>query len=65
MTALVASALVLGARTQFVPTRWSNALEKRYDAGSLAFKVAVPFAAIFVISVVARGGIAPFIYFQF
>jgi len=65
MTPLVASVLVLGALTQIIPMRWSNALEKRYDAGSLAFKVALPFAVIFVISVLAPGGIAPFIYFQF
>jgi len=65
MTPLVASVLVLGALTQVIPTRWSDALEKRYDAGSLAFKVAVPFAVIFLISVAAPAGMAPFIYFQF
>jgi D-alanyl-lipoteichoic acid acyltransferase DltB (MBOAT superfamily) len=65
MTPLVAGCLVLGAITQVVPTRWSEALEARYEAGSLALKVAVPFAVIFVISVAAPGGIAPFIYFQF
>ena len=36
MTPLAASVLVLGALTQVVPMRWSDALEKRYDAGSLA-----------------------------
>jgi len=65
MTPLVASVLVLGALTQVIPARWSDALEKRYDAGSLAFKVAVPFAVIFLISVAAPAGMAPFIYFQF
>jgi D-alanyl-lipoteichoic acid acyltransferase DltB (MBOAT superfamily) len=65
MTPLVASVLVLGALTQVLPTRWFEALERRYDAGSLAFKVALPFAVIFLISVAAPGGIAPFIYFQF
>jgi alginate O-acetyltransferase complex protein AlgI len=65
MTPLVASVLVLGALTQVVPSRWFERLEARYETGSLAFKVAVPFAAIFLISVAAPGGIAPFIYFQF
>lgn len=48
-----------------VPTRWSDALEKRYNAGSLAFKIALPFCAIFLICVAAPSGIAPLIYFQF
>ena len=65
MTPLVASVLVLGALTQVVPTRWSEALERRYEAGSLVFKVALPFAVIFLICVAAPSGIAPFIYFQF
>ncbi len=65
MSPLVAGVLLLGALTQVLPTRWFDALETRYDAGSLAFKVAVPFAVIFLISVAAPGGIAPFIYFQF
>ena len=65
MTPLVASVLALGALTQIVPSRWSEALEARYDTGSLVFKVAVSFAAIFVIAIAAPGGIAPFIYFQF
>jgi alginate O-acetyltransferase complex protein AlgI len=65
MTPLVAIVLALGALTQVIPTRWSAALERRYEAGSLAFKVALPFAVIFLISVAAPGGMAPFIYFQF
>jgi D-alanyl-lipoteichoic acid acyltransferase DltB (MBOAT superfamily) len=65
MTPLVASVLALGALTQVLPTRWFEALEARYQAGSLAFKVALPSAVIFLISVAAPGGIAPFIYFQF
>jgi D-alanyl-lipoteichoic acid acyltransferase DltB (MBOAT superfamily) len=65
MSPLVASVLVLGALTQVLPIRWFEALEKRYDAGSLALKVAVPFAVIFLICVAAPSGIAPFIYFQF
>jgi hypothetical protein len=65
MTPLVACVLALGALTQIVPTGWFERLEARYDTSSLAFKVAVPFAAIFAISVAAPGGIAPFIYFQF
>lgn len=65
MTPLIASVLALGALTQLVPSRWSEALEAHYEAGSLAVKVALPFAVIFLISVAAPGGIAPFIYFQF
>jgi D-alanyl-lipoteichoic acid acyltransferase DltB (MBOAT superfamily) len=65
MTPLVAVVLALGALTQILPVRWGETLEARYDAGPLALKVAVPFGAIFLISVAAPGGIAPFIYFQF
>jgi D-alanyl-lipoteichoic acid acyltransferase DltB (MBOAT superfamily) len=65
MTPLTAAVLALGALTQVVPARWSEAFEARYDAGPLALKVAVPFCVIFLISVAAPGGIAPFIYFQF
>jgi len=65
MTPLVATVLVLGALTQVIPARWSEAIEARYDTGSLAFKIAVPFAVIFLICVAAPSGIAPFIYFQF
>jgi alginate O-acetyltransferase complex protein AlgI len=65
MTPLVASVLALGALTQIVPAGWFAALQARYEAGSLALKVAVPFAAIFLIAVAAPGGIPPFIYFQF
>jgi D-alanyl-lipoteichoic acid acyltransferase DltB (MBOAT superfamily) len=65
MTPLVAAVLALGALTQMIPTRWSEALENRYDTGSLAFKVALPFCVIFLICVAAPSGIAPFIYFQF
>jgi alginate O-acetyltransferase complex protein AlgI len=65
MTPLVAGLLALGALTQFVPLRWFEALEARYEAGSLAVQVAVPFAVIFLIAVAAPGGMAPFIYFQF
>jgi D-alanyl-lipoteichoic acid acyltransferase DltB (MBOAT superfamily) len=65
MTPLVAAMLALGALTQLVPAHRFAALEARYEAGSLAFKVALPFAAIFLIAVAAPGGIPPFIYFQF
>jgi len=65
MTPPVASVLALGALTQILPNRWFEALEARYETGSLALKVAFPFAAIFLISVAAPSGIAPFIYFQF
>ena len=65
MTPLVASVLVLGALTQILPTRWFEALEARYETGSLAFKIALAFAVIFLVSVAAPSGIAPFIYFQF
>jgi D-alanyl-lipoteichoic acid acyltransferase DltB (MBOAT superfamily) len=65
MTPLVAVVLVLGALTQIIPAGWFAALQARYAAGSLALKVALPFAAIFLIAVAAPGGIPPFIYFQF
>jgi hypothetical protein len=65
MTPLVAVVLVLGALTQIIPAGWFAALQARYAAGSLALKVALPFAAVFLIAVAAPGGIPPFIYFQF
>ncbi len=65
MTPLVAGLLALGALTQFVPLRWFEAVERRYEAGSLPLKVAVPFMVMFLIAVAAPGGMPPFIYFQF
>ena len=65
MTPLVAIVLALGALTQIIPAGWFAAVQARYEAGSLALKVAVPFAAIFLIAAAAPGGIPPFIYFQF
>jgi alginate O-acetyltransferase complex protein AlgI len=65
MTPLVAVLLALGALTQFIPTQWYEAVETRYEASSLALKVAVPFCVIFLIVVAAPGGVPPFIYFQF
>ncbi len=65
MTPLVAVLLALGALTQFIPARWYDAIETRYQAGPLALKVAVPFVVIFLIVVAAPGGVPPFIYFQF
>jgi len=65
VTPLVATMLVMGALTQIIPDRWSNALEASYDRASLAVKVAVPFAVIFLIAIAAPSGVPPFIYFQF
>jgi D-alanyl-lipoteichoic acid acyltransferase DltB (MBOAT superfamily) len=65
ITPLVAIVFVFGALTQIIPAGWFAALQARYEAGSLALKVAVPFAAIFLIAAAAPGGIPPFIYFQF
>jgi alginate O-acetyltransferase complex protein AlgI len=65
MTPLVATVFVLGALTQIIPAGWFAALQARYAESPLALKVAVPFAAIFLIAVAAPGGIPPFIYFQF
>jgi hypothetical protein len=65
MTPLVAAMLAIGALTQIIPNRWVDGLEAYYDRASLAFKVALPFAVIFLIAVAAPGGVPPFIYFQF
>jgi D-alanyl-lipoteichoic acid acyltransferase DltB (MBOAT superfamily) len=65
VTPLVATMLVMGALTQIIPDRWSNALEVAYDRASLAVKVAVPLAVIFLIAIAAPSGVPPFIYFQF
>jgi alginate O-acetyltransferase complex protein AlgI len=65
VTPLVASMLVIGALTQIIPDRWYEGLERYYDRASIAVKVALPFAVIFLISIAAPGGVPPFIYFQF
>jgi alginate O-acetyltransferase complex protein AlgI len=65
VTPLVATMLVIGAATQIVPNRWLEELEGAYDRAALAFKVALPFALIYLIAIAAPGGVPPFIYFQF
>jgi len=65
MTPLVAAMLVLGALTQVVPDRWFEAISAYYGRATIAMKVAIPFAVIFLIAVASPGGVPPFIYFQF
>jgi alginate O-acetyltransferase complex protein AlgI len=65
VTPLVAAMLVLGAFTQIIPNDWFERLEVRYDRASLAVKVALPFAVIFLVCVASPSGLPPFIYFQF
>jgi len=65
VTPFVAVIFVLGALSHILPPRWFETLEKRYDEAPLAMKVLVPFVVIYLISVAAPAGIAPFIYFQF
>ena len=65
MTPFVAAIFLLGALSHILPPRWFEPLEKRYDEAPLAVKVLVPFVVIYLISVAAPAGIAPFIYFQF
>jgi alginate O-acetyltransferase complex protein AlgI len=65
VTPLVALMLVFGALTQIIPNGWFDRLELAYDRASLAVKVAVPFAVIFLVAIAAPGGVPPFIYFQF
>src|SRR5262245_27853142 len=65
VTPLVATMLVIGAFTQFIPNAWFDRLEIAYDRASLALKIAVPFIVIFLVAVAAPGGVPPFIYFQF
>jgi alginate O-acetyltransferase complex protein AlgI len=65
VTPLVALMLVIGALTQLIPNAWFDRLEIAYDRASLALKVAVPFAVIFLVAIAAPGGVPPFIYFQF
>jgi alginate O-acetyltransferase complex protein AlgI len=65
VTPLVALMLVAGALTQIIPNDWFERLEVRYDRASIAVKVALPFAVIFLVAVAAPGGVPPFIYFQF
>jgi alginate O-acetyltransferase complex protein AlgI len=65
VTPLVAAMLAFGALTQIIPNDWFERLEVRYDRASLAVKVALPFAVIFLVCVASPGGVPPFIYFQF
>jgi alginate O-acetyltransferase complex protein AlgI len=65
VTPLVAAMLAIGALTQIIPNRWFEDLVRSYDRASLAVKVALPFAVIFLLSIAAPGGVPPFIYFQF
>jgi uncharacterized membrane protein YdbT with pleckstrin-like domain len=65
VTPFVAVIFALGALSHILPPRWLATLEKRYDAAPLPVKVLVPFVVIYLISVAAPAGIAPFIYFQF
>jgi D-alanyl-lipoteichoic acid acyltransferase DltB (MBOAT superfamily) len=65
MTPLVAAVLVLGFITQVVPVRWFDEFEDAYDRASLSFQIALPFALMYLMAIVAPGGVPPFIYFQF
>jgi D-alanyl-lipoteichoic acid acyltransferase DltB (MBOAT superfamily) len=65
ITPFVAVIFVLGALSHIIPPRWFETWEARYDRASLPVKILVPFVVIFLISVAAPNGIAPFIYFQF
>jgi D-alanyl-lipoteichoic acid acyltransferase DltB (MBOAT superfamily) len=65
MTWWVALMLLTGAATQFWPGHWFDAAAAAYDRASLAVKIAIPFIVIFIVAVMAPGGIPPFIYFQF
>jgi alginate O-acetyltransferase complex protein AlgI len=65
VTPLVLLMLAFGALTQIIPDAWFERLEVRYDRASIAVKVALPFALIFLVAVAAPGGVPPFIYFQF
>jgi len=65
VTPLVAMMLVFGALTQIIPNAWFDRLELSYDRASIAVKVAIPFAVIFLVAIAAPGGVPPFIYFQF
>jgi hypothetical protein len=65
VTPFVAFIFGLGALSHILPPRWFATLQQRYDEAPLAVKVLVPFVVIYLISVAAPAGIAPFIYFQF
>jgi len=48
-----------------IPAPWFARARDWYDGAPLPIQVAVPAAAIFLISVAAPSGVPPFIYFQF
>jgi alginate O-acetyltransferase complex protein AlgI len=65
MTPLVMLVMALGALTQIVPANLFDHLERYYDRASIFTKVAIPAAAIFLLSAWSPSGMPPFIYFQF
>jgi alginate O-acetyltransferase complex protein AlgI len=65
VTPFIAVIFALGALSHLIPPVCFRVLERGYDAAPLLIKVLVPFIVIFLISVAAPSGVAPFIYFQF
>jgi D-alanyl-lipoteichoic acid acyltransferase DltB (MBOAT superfamily) len=64
-TPFVLSLMGLGALTQFTPAGIFDRLERLYDNSWLVIKIAIPAAAIFLVSVGSPNGVPAFIYFQF
>jgi alginate O-acetyltransferase complex protein AlgI len=62
---LVATSLIMGAVTQFVPASLWSFCESSFERAPLALKIAGSSLALFLISAVAPLGIPPFIYYQF
>jgi D-alanyl-lipoteichoic acid acyltransferase DltB (MBOAT superfamily) len=65
VTPFIVVIFALGALSHLIPPVCFRVLERGYEAAPLVIKVLVPFIVIFLISVAAPTGVAPFIYFQF
>lgn len=65
MSPLVALTFAFGALTQMIPDRMQERAEAWYDRASIALKIAIPVAVIWLIAVASPDGVPPFIYFQF
>ena len=64
-TPVVLGLMALGFATQFVKRSDYERLAQLYESSPLGVKVAAPALTIWLISVLAPAGVAPFIYFQF
>jgi D-alanyl-lipoteichoic acid acyltransferase DltB (MBOAT superfamily) len=64
-TPFVVTLMTLGFAPQFLPDGAAEGVARLYDRIALPAQIAVPACAVWLVSVLAPAGVAPFIYFQF